>query len=454
VFELREPGDLEALLSSLARSSALIELGVLAACLLLAYGVVRAWSARTRVHGRSVWFGEKVYDGVLFPTLALGVAIGAAFALRRFVPLAVFQLAVPILLSLVIIRIGVRVLHVAFPKSPVVRAFERTLSWLVWIGLVLWMTGVLPLVASEADQIKWKIGGADVSLRRLFEGIASGLVVMVAVLWVSAAIEQRLLAHASDSALSLRKIAANATRVGLLVVGVLFALSAAGIPIAALSVFGGAIGVGIGFGLQKLAANYVSGFVILAERALRIGDMVKVDNFEGRITDISTRFTTVRSLGGRESLIPNEMLITQRVESFTLADPKISVSTVVQVAYGTDLDALFPRLVAVVADVPRVLDDPAPGVTLSNFAADGLELTIGFWIGDSYNGTGNVKSDVNLAVLRTLNELGIDIPFPQRTMHVIQVPASPNGFPSGAAGEARGEAPTEAPSPASGRGQG
>jgi small-conductance mechanosensitive channel len=130
------------------------------------------------------------------------------------------------------------------------------------------------------------------------------------------------------------------------------------------------------------------------------------------------------------------------------------VSTVVQVAYGTDLDALFPRLVAVVADVPRVLDDPAPGVTLSNFAADGLELTIGFWIGDSYNGTGNVKSDVNLAVLRTLNELGIDIPFPQRTMHVIQVPASPNGFPSGAAGDARGEAPTEAPSPASGRGQG
>jgi small-conductance mechanosensitive channel len=447
VFELREPGDLEALLSSLARSSALIELGVLAACLLLAYGVVRAWSARTRVHGRSVWFGEKVYDGVLFPTLALGIAIGAAFALRRFVPLAVFQLAVPILLSLVIIRIGVRVLHVAFPRSPVVRVFERTLSWLVWIGLVLWMTGVLPLVASQADQIKWKIGGADVSLWRLFEGIASGLVVMVAVLWVSAAIEQRLLAHASDSALSLRKIAANATRVGLLVVGVLFALSAAGIPIAALSVFGGAIGVGIGFGLQKLAANYVSGFVILAERALRIGDMVKVDNFEGRITDISTRFTTVRSLGGRESLVPNEMLITQRIESFTLADPKIVVTTTVQVAYGTDLEALFPRLIAAVAAVPRVLQDPGPGVTLSSFAADGLELTIGFWIGDSYNGTGNVKSDVNLAVLRTLNELGIDIPFPQRTMHVIQVPASPSVVPSGAA-------PTEAPSPTSGRGQG
>jgi len=293
------------------------------------------------------------------------------------------------------------------------------LSWLVWIGLVLWMTGVLPLVAAEADKVQWKIGGADVSLRRLFEGVASGLVVLVLMLWISAAIEQRLLAHASESALSLRKIAANATRVGLLVVGVLFALSAAGIPIAALSVFGGAIGVGIGFGLQKLAANYVSGFVILAERALRIGDMVRVDNFEGRITDISTRFTTVRSLGGRESLIPNEMLITQRVESFTLADPKISLSTVVQVGYGTDIEALIPKLVQAVAAVPRVLDDPAPGVQLSSFASDGLELTVGFWISDSYNGTGNVKSDVNLALLRTLNALGVEIPFPQRTVRMV-----------------------------------
>jgi small-conductance mechanosensitive channel len=146
--------------------------------------------------------------------------------------------------------------------------------------------------------------------------------------------------------------------------------------------------------------------------------MVKVDNFEGRITDISTRYTVIRSLGGRESLVPNEMLITQRVESFTLADPKISVSTVVQVAYGCDLDALIPKLVAAVAAVPRVLDEPGPGVALSSFAPDGLELTGGWWIADSYNGTGNVKSDVNLAILRALNEAGVDIPFPQRTVRI------------------------------------
>jgi small-conductance mechanosensitive channel len=213
-------------------------------------------------------------------------------------------------------------------------------------------------------------------------------------------------------------MAANATRVGLLVVGVMVALSAAGIPLGALSVFGGAVGVGIGFGLQKLAANYVSGFVILAERSLRIGDMVKVDNFEGRITDISTRYTVIRSLGGREALVPNEMLITQRVESFTLADPKVMVSTSVQVAYGSDIDAVIGRLGEAVAKVARVIADPAPSVQLAAFAADGLDLAVQFWIADAYNGQGNVKSDVNRAVLRTLGEMGVEIPYPQRVVHL------------------------------------
>jgi small-conductance mechanosensitive channel len=182
----------------------------------------------------------------------------------------------------------------------------------------------------------------------------------------------------------------------------------------------GALGVGIGFGLQKLAANYVSGFVILAERSLRIGDVIKVDNFEGRVTDIKTRYTVIRALNGRESVVPNEMLISQRVENSSLADPNVALTTVVQVAYGSDLDRLRPPLAAAVAGVPRVLSDPAPSVQLSAFAADGLELTIVFWIRDPDQGTGNVRSDVNLALLRTLGELGVQIPFPQRVLHGLQ----------------------------------
>ncbi|MBQ1762255.1 MAG: mechanosensitive ion channel [Aquincola sp.] len=344
-------------------------------------------------------------------------------------PRAVLNLAVPVLLSLCAIRVAVRVLQAAFPQSPLVRLVERWLSWLVWLCLVLWLTGLLPLVVAELEAITWTVGGSQVSLRSVIEGALSAVVVLVAVLWLSAAIESRLLAGVSDAGfvgnVSLRKIAANATRALLLVVGLLFALSAAGIPLTALSVLGGAIGVGIGLGLQKLAANYVSGFVLLAEGSLRIGDMVVVDGFEGRITDISTRYTVIRALNGRESIVPNEMMITQRVVSMTMSDTRINGTTVVQVAYDTDVDALIPQLVAVVAAIDRVITDPAPAVTLTDFAANGLELTISFWIRDPHNGLGAVRSAVNLAVLRTLNALDVEIPYPQQVQREPRVKGAP-----------------------------
>lgn len=403
---------LAALAAALLHPSALTEAAVLLLCLALAYGIVRL------AHGAapgSIWFGERGFDGVLFPLLALGFALLARWLLKAWVPIALFKLAVPVLASLAMIRSAVRVLRVGFPNSRFVRALERTISWLVWIGLVLWLTDLLPILLSEMEAVRWKLAGGEVSLRNLVEGALSAAVVLVLVLWLSATIEARLLA-AERVNLSVRKIAANATRAGLLLVGLLVALSVAGIPLGALGVLGGAIGVGIGFGLQKLAANYVSGFVILAERSLRIGDLVKVDNFEGRITDITTRYTVIRAANGRESIVPNELLITQRVENSSFADTRIAITTVVQVAYGTDLDALMPRLVAAMAAVPRVLADPAPSVQLSSFAADGLELTLGFWVADPENGQGNVRSDVNLAILRTLDAAGVEIPYPQRVL--------------------------------------
>ena len=181
---------------------------------------------------------------------------------------------------------------------------------------------------------------------------------------------------------------------------------------------------GFGFGLQKLAANYVSGFVILAERSLRIGDMVRVDGFEGRVTDIHTRYTVIRALNGRESIVPNELLITSRVENASLADPRVAITTEVQVAYGTDLTVLMPAILAAVAGVARVIEAPAPGVQLSAFGADGLHLTVGFWIADPENGTLNVRSDVNLALLKTLEGLGVEIPYPQRGMRQGPAPAA------------------------------
>jgi small-conductance mechanosensitive channel len=182
---------------------------------------------------------------------------------------------------------------------------------------------------------------------------------------------------------------------------------------------GGAVGVGIGLGLQKLAANYVSGFVILAERSMRIGDNVRVDNFEGRITDIKARYTLIRSVAGRESIVPNEMLITQRVENLSLADTTLWQSVQVSVGYDSDVDQVMALLLEACTVQERVLQEPAPTVALSAFGADGLEFTLGYWLHEEEGGLLNVKSLIHLGILQRLRAHGIDIPFPQRVVRMV-----------------------------------
>ncbi len=410
--------ELQALLTRAFGVNAVGEWLLLLGCLLLA-GLLSAALARAVPRQRfSVLFGARVFDGALFPLLAMAFAFGA----RRLLPLwsiapAVFKLVLPLLVSLAVIRVVARVLAAAWPDSKLIKVFQTVGSWLMWIGAVLWITGLLPVILDELDGIGWKFGTVRLTLRNLLEGSLTAVLVLVAALWLSAALEAQLLKRESLD-LSMRKIAANAVRALLLFIGLMFALSAAGIDLTALGVLGGALGVGLGFGLQKLAANYVSGFVILAERSLRIGDMVKVDGFEGRVTDIKTRFTVIRSLGGKEAIVPNEMLITQRVENSSLGDPRVLLSTVVQVDYDCAVDDVMKSLAEAVGTVSRVLSDPGPSVQLSRFADSGIELTVYFWIMDPENGSGGVRSNVNLAIWRRLKELGVDIPYPQQVQRL------------------------------------
>jgi len=273
------------------------------------------------------------------------------------------------------------------------------------------------VVLNELDLIKWKVGGATLSVRSMIEGLLTAGAVLILTLWISSAIETRLLRSATGGELSLRKAVSNATRALLMFVGLMVALSVVGIDLTALSVLGGAVGVGIGFGLQKLAANYISGFVILAERSMRIGDTVRVDNFEGAITQINARYTVVRSPGGRESIVPNEMLITSRVENLSLADPHVYQTTVVSVAYESDVNQVTALLQEAALAQVRVLRDPMPAIYLSAFGADGLEFTVGYWVRDVQNGQMNLRSDINRAILAALRANNIEIPYPQRVVH-------------------------------------
>ena len=420
--------NLDAWFAALTQPSALTELAALIACVLLAWLVARVVSRGRPVTDKesSILFGRRIVDGVLFPLLLLSLAYAAQELLARLLPqLAVFKVAIPVLLALALIRLGVKVLQVAFKNAPLVRALERTISWLAWIAMVLWVSGLLPVILEELDNIKWKVGATTLSVRTMLEGALTAGVVLLITLWISSAIEARLLRSATGSELSLRKAVSNATRAVLMFVGLLLALSSVGIDLTALSVLGGAVGVGVGFGLQKLAANYVSGFVILAERSVRIGDNVRVDTFEGRITGINARYTVVRAPSGRESIVPNEMFISNRIENLSLSDSRVLQATVVSVGYDSDADLVMGLLIDAALKQSRVLRDPGPSAALTNFGADGLEFTLNYWIVDPENGQQNLRSDINLVILRSLREHQIDIPYPQRVVHTRVSAAEP-----------------------------
>ncbi len=405
-------------LSALARAESLQVLLAFAVCIVLSWGIVWAIRKAFAEQALSVLLGKRLIDGVLFPSLLLGLTFVARTLLTDAQPSPMFGILLPVCISLAMIRLGVKVLQVAFNEAPFVRVLERTISWIAWLAVVFWVTGVLPLILDELDQIRWKVGGSMLSVRTLLEGALTAGLVLIVTLWISAALESRLLKSATGSDLSLRKVISNTVRALLMFVGLLLALSSVGIDLTALSVLGGAVGVGIGFGLQKLAANYVSGFVILAERSMRIGDNVKVDGFEGRITDIKARYTVIRSPNGRESIVPNEMLITQRVENLSLSDSKIAQSTTVTVAYNTPVDEVMAWLLQACQAHPKVLAEPAPLVALSAYGVNGLEFTVNYWFDDWGSGPLNLKSDIHLAILKTLQAHGVEIPFPQRVVHM------------------------------------
>ncbi len=383
------------------------ELALLALALLLAWFISYQLS-RFATH-TSVLFGRGVVDGVLFPMAALALAyVAQVLFLKHQTPL-LFKLAIPVLLSLALIRLCARVLMAVFPVSPLAQLTERLISWLAWGVAVLWITDLLPLVAQELEQIQLNFGKVHLDLRTLLEGLLSCGLVLVLSLWLSATIEQRLLAS-TVSDLSMRKVAANLLRAVLLLVGLFFALSAVGVDLTALSVLGGAFGVGLGLGLQKLAANYVSGFVVLVERSVRIGDYIKVDGLEGRVTDIKTRYTLLRDPSGRESIIPNEMLLTQRVDNLSLSDPQIAVNCTFPLGVDVDIEQVLSLLSLAALQCERVLHDPPPQAFLSKVESAGLEFTVVSWVSDPEAGYLMTRSQINTAVMRALRQAGIELP--------------------------------------------
>lgn len=424
------------LIDDFNNSSAWLEFFIVLCGLGLAYAMVRVWGRQLRVRGRSapIWFGLTPLSGALFPLLALVLIYGAQLVVIRYMPVFWLRLAVSLLFSLTVIRFVARVLSHAFPNSTGVRLVERLFSWMVWGVAVLHSLGLLPMVLRELDDTSLTLGKTQLSLLSLIEGSVAAGLVLVVVLWLASLLELHVIERWVDD-LSMRKVAMNIARVVLIFAGLLIALSWVGVDLTTLSVMGGALGVGIGLGLQKIASNYVSGFLVLIERALRIGDNVRVDGFEGRITDIKTRFTVIRAGNGKESIVPNETLITQRVENLTQSDRQFALSTTIVVGMDSDLQQVNTILLDAAQRQPRVLTQPAPFVHLVDFVEHGLQFTLTYFINDPHNGQGNVRSDVNMAALEGLRSAEIALPVPKQIVQWAEGSMPPSAPRSGVASD-------------------
>jgi small-conductance mechanosensitive channel len=388
------------------------QIAVLAACLVAAWAIARA-SRLDQIETSGAWkLGVGGVKRILFPLLALLLVLAARPLLAQWHHVNLLRLAVPLLGSLASIRILVYLLRHAFAPGGTLAVFERLIAAVVWGIVALYIVGALPEVIGFLESEAIAVGRQHVSLWLILQALIWALGTVILALWGGRAIEARLM-RTETLHTSLRVALSRLARSLLVLVALLVVLPLVGIDLTVLSVFGGALGVGLGFGLQKIASNYVSGFIILLDRSVQLGDMITADNFYGKLRQITMRYVVVQSPDGREAIIPNETLITQTLINHTHTDTRVRLATQVQVDYGTDIVRALRLLADLALRHPRVLADPPPQPLLTKFADSGIELELGFWIADPENGSANIKSDLNLEIYRTLQSEGIGIAFPR-----------------------------------------
>ncbi len=394
------------------------QLLALAACLLLAKLGERLVPGRHVGDGRAWELGRGGLKRLAFPLLALLLVLIARPLAQQWIHVTLFSLALPLLSSLAVIRVVFYVLRLSFAEAMWLVQFERVFAALVWIIVALHITGLLPEVIDVLESVKFSAGKQKLTLWNMLQGFGAVLVAVLLALWLSSTIEARL--HAAEGLdNNLRVVLGRLSKALLILLAVLIGLPMVGIDLTTLSVFGGALGVGLGFGLQKIASNYVSGFIILLDDSIRIGNIITVGADRGEVTRITTRYTVLKALDGVEALVPNELLVSSVVQNQSYSSPQVRIALPVQVGYDSDLEHAMRIMAAAAKAQPRVLTDPAPAVLLKDFADSGINLELGCWVADPELGVGNLRSEINLAIWREFKQAGIAIPFPQREVRIL-----------------------------------
>jgi len=363
----------------------------------------------------------KVGQRIAFPLSALSAVLVGSLLFNQFghhTPL--LNLISKLLLALAGVRLVVYVLRVGIAPGPTLKAWEKIISTTIWGLVALYMLDWLPAVEAFLEQIALTVGESRFSLLMVVKLVVLIALYVLLALWLSGVIEQRL-KNAKTISVSFRVGISKVIKVGLLTVAFILAMTEAGLNLASLTIFGGALGVGIGFGLQKIVSNFISGFILLGDRSIRPGDVITVGDTYGWVRELRARYIVVRNRDGVETLIPNENLVTTDVINWSYSDKRVRVRIPVQISYNDDPEQAMAIMEEAASASSRVLDYPEPAVRLMQFADSGIALELRVWLADPQEGVGNVRSDINLAIWRGFKEAGITIPFPQRDVHLRQV---------------------------------
>jgi small-conductance mechanosensitive channel len=364
------------------------------------------------------YLAMKTLQRILFPiSMLLGVLAGRALLLHRGDPVELLDLAVPLLVSLASIRILIYFLRKTFRPGPAVKAWENLIATSIWIVVALHLLGWLPAVLKGLDGMAMKVGSGQLSVLTVIKLVLAVALLWLLAQWLGRVIENRI-SRAEYVNAGMQVALVKLSKFVLMVLVILLALDAVGIDLTALAVFGGALGVGLGFGLQRIASNFISGFIVLFDRSIRPGDVITIDNKLGWVQELHARYVVVKDRDGVERLIPNETLITNEVINWSYSDRNVRLKIPVSISYDNDPEQALALLAEAARANPRVLDEPAPTTRLMAFGDSGIELELRVWIQDPEAGMGSVRSDINLAIWRAFKAAGIVIPYPQRDLHI------------------------------------
>jgi len=364
---------------------------------------------------------------VAFPMSMLLYLLVTRFVIEQFgVNVAVLDVFTPLLLSMAAITLSIYVLRTGYSPSPALRAWEGFISLSIWGLVALHLIGWLPDVIQTLDDLAVSFGDSRLSLLSILELFTAVVFFVVMANWLTRLIESqaRRSPHITPS---MRVMLSKISKFSLYGLAVLFALKSVGIDLTAFAVFSGAIGVGIGFGLQKIFSNFISGFILLFDRSIRPGDVISIGDRFGWVQSLHARYVVVKDRDGVETLIPNENLITSEVVNWSYSDRAIRQRIPVQISYENDPEVAMKLLIDATVDKPRVLKNPEPAARLIGFGDNGIDLELRIWINDPEDGVANVVSDVNLSIWKSFKENNISIPFPQRDVRIVSETSAPAG---------------------------